>query len=87
MTPELSVETRNFGITILGVFLRPPPHLERENFIRNVELMIPEVPNLSILKKGCENYLFEDYHLKSGILIWILTLKTTGRSPQEKSSR
>jgi hypothetical protein len=25
---------------------------ERENFIRSVELMIPEAPNLSILKKG-----------------------------------
>jgi len=23
------------------------------------------------MKRGCENYLFEDYHWKSGIPIWI----------------
>ncbi len=31
------------------------------------------------VKTELENYLFEDYHLKSGIMIWILTLRTTGR--------
>jgi hypothetical protein len=29
-------------------------------------------------KDDCENYLFEDYPLKSGITIWTLTLKSSG---------
>jgi len=29
----------------------------KRKFIRIVELKIPEAPNLSILKKACENYL------------------------------
>jgi hypothetical protein len=34
--------------------------------------------NSSIEKRDCENYLFADYHLKSGITVWILTLKISG---------
>jgi hypothetical protein len=26
---------------------------------------------------NCENYLFGDYHLKSGITTWIITLRST----------
>jgi hypothetical protein len=33
---------------------------------------------LSNKKQSCENYLFEDYRWKSGITIWILTLKSSG---------
>jgi len=29
-------------------------------------------------KDDCENYLFEDYCLKSGVAIWILALMTSG---------
>jgi hypothetical protein len=32
--------------------------LEREGFVRIVELTIPKVTTLSIKKRGCENYLF-----------------------------
>jgi hypothetical protein len=35
---------------------------------------------LSIEKQDRENYLFEDYCLKSGIKIWILALRISGRS-------
>jgi hypothetical protein len=35
---------------ILKVFFHPPPQLERESFIRIVELTIPKVPTLSITK-------------------------------------
>jgi hypothetical protein len=31
----------------------------------------------------CENYLFEDYDLKSGIAIWILNLRTTGETVEK----
>jgi hypothetical protein len=41
----------------LKVFLHPPPPLEREGFIRIVELTIPKVTTLSIQKRNCENYL------------------------------
>jgi hypothetical protein len=43
---------------ILKVFLHAPPPLQREGFVRTVELTIPEVTALSIQKGGCENYLF-----------------------------
>ena len=42
---------------ILKVFLHPPPPLERESFIRTLELTIPKVTTLSIPKQDCENYL------------------------------
>jgi hypothetical protein len=33
------------------------------------------------MQKGyCENYLFKDYRLKSGMAIWILALMSSGRS-------
>jgi hypothetical protein len=35
---------------------------------------------LSIMKMDCENYLFEDYHWKSGIAIWNLDLMPSGTS-------
>jgi hypothetical protein len=34
--------------------------------------------NKSINRTPCENYLFEDYGLKSGITTWILGLRTSG---------
>jgi hypothetical protein len=34
--------------------------------------------NSSIEKRDCENYLFKNYRLKSGITIWILILKISG---------
>ena len=37
----------------------------------------------SINKTPCENYPFEDYHLKSGIAISILDLMTSGRKRWE----
>jgi hypothetical protein len=37
----------------------------------------------SIDKEPCENYLFEDYRLKSGITIWILTLKSSGETVEK----
>jgi hypothetical protein len=33
---------------------------------------------LSMLKRACENYLFKDYQLQSGIPMWILDLMTSG---------
>jgi hypothetical protein len=43
---------------------------------------------MSTLKGNCENYLFEDYHLKSGISIWIFTLMPSGRTlPFEVGAR
>jgi hypothetical protein len=36
---------------------------------------------LSIPKTNCENYLSKDYHLKSGIAISILALRTSGSYP------
>jgi hypothetical protein len=41
--------------------------LERESFVKAVELMIQEISLLSMQKWICENYLFEDYYWKSGI--------------------
>jgi len=40
--------------------------------------------NKSIKKSLLENYLFEDYQWKSGIPVWNLILKTSGRSPQDE---
>jgi hypothetical protein len=59
--------------------IQPLPPLERESFVRIVESTIPQIYLLSMNKKD-ENYLFEDYHLKSGIAIWIPNLRTSGRS-------
>jgi hypothetical protein len=42
----------NCIVELLKVFPPSTTPLERENFIRNVELTIPEASNLSILKKG-----------------------------------
>jgi hypothetical protein len=39
---------------------------------------------LSNEKESCENSLFEDYRLKSGILVWNLILRTSGRKRQLK---
>jgi len=44
------------------------------------ETNITKKLNKSINKKACENYLFEDYHFKSGMEIWILALMTSGRN-------
>jgi len=38
-------------------------------------------------KWDCENYLFEDCHLKSGMATWVLALMTSGRSPQKRGLR
>jgi hypothetical protein len=46
--------------------------------MENTKLLHHRYYFLSILKEGCENYLFEDYHWKSGIPIWILALRTSG---------
>jgi len=40
---------------------------------------------LSILKYDCENSLFKDYHLKPGIVMWILDLLISGRYPRQDS--
>jgi hypothetical protein len=36
--------------------------LEREGFVRIVELTIPKVTTLSIQKWNCENYLFNRFY-------------------------
>jgi hypothetical protein len=40
--------------------------------------------HLSISTTDCENYLFEDYHLKSNITTLILTLKSSGRKREHR---
>jgi len=42
------------------------------------EINIIKLFNRSINKKFSENYLSEDYHLKSVIPIWVLVLRTSG---------
>jgi len=39
-----------------------------------------KMSHLSIEKLPCENYLFKDYRLESGIAMWILALMTSGRT-------
>jgi len=56
------------------ISIQPLLHLERESFVRIVESTIPQIYLLSMKKKD-ENYLFEDYHLTSGIAIWIPNLR------------
>jgi len=46
-------------VELLKVFLHPPPPLERESFIRIVELRIHQIYLLSIQKRDCEKYLFQ----------------------------
>jgi len=41
-----------------------------------------KMSHLSIEKLPCENYLFKDYRLESGIAMWILALMTSGRNPR-----
>jgi len=53
-----------------------------ESPMENTKLLHHGYHFLSILKEGCENYLFKDYRLKSGIAIWILTLRR-GRNMQK----
>jgi hypothetical protein len=43
--------------------------------------------NESTNKKPCENYLFEDYHLKSDIPIWIFALWTSGSTTQAMQAK
>jgi hypothetical protein len=57
--------------------------LERESLVIIVKLTIPKVTTLSIEKRACENYLFKDYHLKSGITTRILTLRITGSNTRD----
>jgi hypothetical protein len=47
------------------------------------ETNITKKLNKSINKKACENYLFEDYHFKSGMEIWILALMTSGSNTRD----
>jgi hypothetical protein len=35
-------------------------------------------------KMSWENYLFDDYHWKSGITTWVLALRTSGSYPHGK---
>ena len=58
--------------------------MEREGPVRIVELTIPKVTILSIEKRDCENYLFEDYPLKACIGRQIFGITLSERSPQEK---
>jgi hypothetical protein len=61
-----------FKRKILKVFLHPPPPLERESFVKVIHLvhLVRHKTNpLSMSKSACENYLFEDYCLKSGMAI------------------
>jgi len=51
-----------------------------ESSMENTKLLHHRYHFMSILKEGCENYLFVDCHLKSGIKNWILALRTTGRN-------
>jgi hypothetical protein len=54
------------GTTFKGLSPSTTPP-ERESFVGCVKLRIPKATALSIEKRTCENYLFEDYHWKSGI--------------------
>jgi len=47
------------------------------------EINIIKLFNRSINKKFSENYLFEDYYLKSGIPIWVLVLRTSGETVEK----
>jgi len=42
------------------------------------EINIIKLFNRSTIKKFSKNYLFEDYHLKSVIPVWVLVLRTSG---------
>jgi len=54
-----------------------------ESPMENTNLLHHRYHFLSILKEGCENYLFKDFHLKSGITIRILTLKSKRKESSE----
>jgi len=61
--------------------------LERENVIGIIEITISRIAVLSIPKMRLWKSSFKDYQLKSGMEIWILALRTSGRSPQKKRLR
>ena len=42
-----------------------------------------KILRLSNKEQTCENYLFEDYRLKSGMTIWILALMTSGETVEK----
>jgi hypothetical protein len=44
--------------------------------------------DMSIQKQSCENYLFKDYQVKSGIAMWwILALRTTGSNKRDRGEK
>jgi hypothetical protein len=61
-------------------FPHPPSPLGRESLLGLLNRKYQMRVFCQYQKWDCENYLFEDYHWKSGIPIWILDLRTTGRS-------
>ena len=67
MLMELTFKRKilNCIVEFLKVFLHPPPPLGREGFVKVVHLVRHKTNPLSMPKRDCENYLFEDYHLKS----------------------
>jgi hypothetical protein len=56
----------------------------KRKFIRIVESRIPRIAILSIEKRDCENYLFEDCYLKACMVEQKSKNKISGRSPREK---
>ena len=58
---------RIFWSNFKGLSYSTPPPLEGESIIREIELRIPEILFLSILKWYCENYLF--YRIYEEVLV------------------
>jgi hypothetical protein len=58
----------------------------KRRFIRLVAFTIHQTNLLSMEKLNCENYLFEDYQLKSGRAISIHGLMTSGSNICTKTS-
>jgi hypothetical protein len=49
----------NYIVSLLKVFLHPPPPLEREGFFKVVHLVRHKTNPLSMPKRDCEKYLFQ----------------------------
>ena len=67
---------------ILRAFFHPPPPWKEKILLGLLDPKYQKWPFCQYLKWDCENYLFEDYHLKSGIAIWIHGLMTSGSNPR-----
>jgi hypothetical protein len=74
-TTEIKVTDAFFFILPSSVSWFVNHRFGKRNCANIVEAMIPQIYLLSILKRGCENYLFAYCRLKPGIAVRTATLK------------